>query len=149
MIISDNNKISFCKESNKLVGAANFLAWKKRTNLNLIENEVMDHIKGSITQPPKEDTQAHARFMKGEVRAQRILIESIKDSLIPYVSKLETAKAIYDKLVELFSVIFRRSNFIKARTLQTKDIQGRWNSLILYEDIRNSRSTTRGGRIHV
>jgi len=104
MTISDNNKMYFCKESNKLVGAANYLAWKKRTDLNLFENEVMDHIRGSITQPPKEDTQAHARFMKGEVRAQRILIESINDSLIPYVSKLETAKAIYDKLVELFSI---------------------------------------------
>jgi len=103
MTISDNNKMYFCKESNELVGTANFLAWKKRTDLNLIENEVMDPIKGSITQPPKEYTQAHARFMKGEVRAQRILIESI-DSLIPYISKLETAKAIYDKLVELFSV---------------------------------------------
>ena len=42
--------------------------------------------------------------MKGEVRAQRILIESIKDPPIPYKSKLETSKEIYDKLVELFSV---------------------------------------------
>ena len=42
--------------------------------------------------------------MKGEIRAERILIESIKDSLIPYVSKLETTKEIYEKLVELFSV---------------------------------------------
>ena len=42
--------------------------------------------------------------MKGEVRARSILIESIKDPLIPYVSKLETSKEIYDKLVELFSV---------------------------------------------
>lgn len=104
MTVCDNNKISFSKESNKLVGAPNSIAWKKRTDLNLIENEVMDHIKGSITQPPKEDNQAYARFMKGEVRDQRILIESIKDFLISYVSKLDTAKAIYDKLVELFSV---------------------------------------------
>lgn len=64
----------------------------------------MDQIKVPVTQPPKEDTQAHARYMKGEVRAQRIMIESIKYSLIPYVSKLETAKAIYNKLVELFSI---------------------------------------------
>jgi len=42
--------------------------------------------------------------MKGDLRAQRILIESINDSLIPYVSKLESSKEIYDKLVELFSV---------------------------------------------
>jgi len=80
MTISYNIKINFCKERNNLVGATNFLAWKKRIDLNLIENEVMVHIKGSITQPPKEDTQAHAKYMKGEVRAQRILIESIKDS---------------------------------------------------------------------
>jgi len=39
--------------------------------------------------------------MKGEVRAQSVLIESIKDPLKPYVSKLETSKGIYEKLVEL------------------------------------------------
>ena len=50
----------------------------------------MDHIKGSITQPSKEDTQEYTKYMKGEARAQIILIESIKDSLIPYVSKLDT-----------------------------------------------------------
>ena len=96
--------MSFCKESNKLVGVVNFLAWNKRIDLNLIEDQVMDHIKGSITQPPKEGTQAHARYKKGEARAQRILIESIKDSIILYVSKLETSNAIYDKLVEFFFV---------------------------------------------
>ena len=42
--------------------------------------------------------------MKGEIRAQRILIESIKDSLISYVSKLKSTKEIYKKLVELLSV---------------------------------------------
>jgi len=94
----------YCKESNKLVTSSNFGAWKKRTNLNLIEDEVMDYIEGSTVQPPKEDAPAYAKYMKGEIRAQRILIESIKDSLIPYVSKLKTAKQIYEKLVELFSV---------------------------------------------
>lgn len=82
-----------------MVGASNYLAWKKRIDVNLIENKVMDHVKGSITKPAKEDAQALAKFMKGEVRAPRILIESIKDSLTPYVSKLDTSKEIYDKLV--------------------------------------------------
>ena len=82
----------FCKESNRLVRASNYLAWKKRTDLNLIENEVMEHVKGSMTKPGEEDAQALAKYMKGEVRAQRILIESIKDTLIPYVSKLKNSK---------------------------------------------------------
>jgi len=68
----------------------------------------MDHVKGSITKPTKEDVQTLAKFMKGQVRAQRILIESIKDPLIPYVSKLDTSKEIYDKLAELFSIITTR-----------------------------------------
>ena len=96
--------MTYCKESNKLVGSSNFSAWKKMTDLNLIEAEVMGYIEGSTIKPSKEDALAHAKYMKGERRAQRILIESIKDSLIPYVSKLETAKEIYEKLVELFSV---------------------------------------------
>jgi len=41
MTSSESVKMSFCKESNKLVGVSNFLAWKKRTDLNRIENEVI------------------------------------------------------------------------------------------------------------
>lgn len=120
-------KCLFARKATSWLGASNFLAWKKRIDLNLTENEVMEHVKGPITKPPKEDAQALARYMKGEVRAQKILIESIKYSLIPYVSKLETSKEIYDKLVELFSVVFckhyRWSNLIKTRTLQAKNIK--------------------------
>jgi len=73
-----------------LFRASNYLAWKKIRDLDLIENEVMEHVKGSITKSRKEDAQALENYMKGEVRSQRILIESIKYPLIPYASKLET-----------------------------------------------------------
>ena len=82
----------FCKENNKLVGTNNFLAWKKRTDLLLKENEILEHAKWNITIPTKEQTQALANYNKDETRAQSILIESIKDSLIPYVSEFETSK---------------------------------------------------------
>ena len=94
----------FYKESNTLVGTTNFLAWKKMTDLLLKENELLDLIKGNITIPAKEQTQALAKYNTDETRAQRILIESIKNSLIPYVSKFETSKEICDKLIELFSI---------------------------------------------
>ena len=67
MSTSESIKISFCKERNKLVGDSNYLAWKKRTHLNLIENEVMYHVKGSITKPAKEHSQALANYMKGKL----------------------------------------------------------------------------------
>jgi len=54
-----------------------------------------------VTKPPKEEAQSLTNYMKMEVKAQRILVKSIKGPLIRYVSKLETSKEIYDKLVEL------------------------------------------------
>lgn len=41
--------------------------------------------------------------MGRDLKAQKILKESIKDPPISYLAKLETIKEIYDKLVELFS----------------------------------------------
>ena len=60
---------SFCEESNKFIGSSNFLAWKKSTYLILIENEVIGHVKGSITKPPNGEAQGLAKYMKGEIRA--------------------------------------------------------------------------------
>lgn len=51
----------FCKESNKLEGTNKFLAWKKRTDLLLKDNELLEHVKRNITIPAKEQTQALPR----------------------------------------------------------------------------------------
>ena len=64
MTLLKSVKMTYCKESNKLVGSSNFSAWKKRTKLNLIEDEVMDYIEGSTIQSSKEDAPAHAKYMK-------------------------------------------------------------------------------------
>lgn len=66
---SEYTLMSFCKESNKLVGTNNFLAWKKRTDLLLKENELLEHIKGNITIPAKGQTQALAKYNKDDTRA--------------------------------------------------------------------------------
>jgi len=44
---------SFCKESNQLAEASNFLAWKKRIDLPLIEHEIIEYVIGVITEPRK------------------------------------------------------------------------------------------------
>ena len=116
--------MTYCLESNKLVRLSNFNAWKKRTDLKLIENEVMGFIEGSTIQPPKEDILAYIKYMQGDIKARRILIESIKETLIPYVLKLESSKEIYEKLVELFSkgstkeIISLRQKLYKLRILK-------------------------------
>lgn len=117
---------SFCKEINKLVGSSNFLAWKRRIHLVLKENEVIDHVNGKVTKP--SEWKALSKYMKKDLRAQRVLIESIKDSHIPYVAKLETSKGIYNRLVELFfesttrKIIPLRSDICKLKASKDEGI---------------------------
>lgn len=95
---------SFFKDSDKIVRLTKFLAWKKLIFLTLAENEFMWHSEGTITHLEKEKTQESVKYMKGEIKSQRILIESIKGHIITFVIDLTTSKAIYEKFVKLYSI---------------------------------------------
>jgi hypothetical protein len=84
----------------RLDGADNFRSWKHRIQLILEENELLDHIKKMLPEP--EDEEAKEKFKKNEVKAKRILTDSIKDHLIPNVSELKTAKEMFDALTRLY-----------------------------------------------
>jgi hypothetical protein len=81
----------------RLDGADNFISWKHRIQLIIEENELLDHVKKMFPEP-----EAKAKFKKNEVKAKRILTDSIKDHLIPNVSELKTAKDMFDALTRLY-----------------------------------------------
>jgi hypothetical protein len=49
-----------------------------------------------------EDAVEKAKHQKDSIRAQRIIADSIKDHLIPYVSSKETPKEMFDALTKLY-----------------------------------------------
>ena len=61
----------------------------------------MEYVLGEVLEPSKDKTQGLAKYKKGEVRAQRIIVESIKDHIITFIADLKISKAMYDKLVQL------------------------------------------------
>jgi hypothetical protein len=84
----------------RLDGEDNFRSWKHKIQLNLEENELLDHVKRMLLEP--EDEEAKANFNKYEVKAKRILIDLIKDHLIPNVSELKTPKEMFDSLTRIY-----------------------------------------------
>ena len=84
----------------RLNGVDNFRSWKHKVLLILEENELLDHVKQVLPEP--EDVEAKAKFGKNEVKAKRILTDSIKDHLIPNVSKLKSPKEMFYALTELY-----------------------------------------------
>ena len=88
------------KLDEKLEGADNFWAGKYRISLVLEENELDSYINEEIPVPKGDE--ANALHKKKLVMAKRIIVDSIKDHLIPKVSSLKTPKAMFDALTKLF-----------------------------------------------
>jgi hypothetical protein len=100
------------KSENKLEGASNFRAWKTRIDLILAKNKVLDIMKGKIMEPRFEagkekepqNVVVMEKFKDNDINTMSIIVESVKDHLIPYISHLDSSKKMYDALTNLFSV---------------------------------------------
>jgi hypothetical protein len=100
------------KSENKLDGASNFRAWKTKIDLILAKNKVLDIVKGKIVKPKFEEGKEKEpqniavmeKFKDGDINAMSIIVDSIKDHLIPYISHLDSSKKMCDALTNLFSV---------------------------------------------
>jgi hypothetical protein len=65
----------------KLEGVENFRAWKYRIGLILEENDLARFVKEEVLEP--DDDADKAKHQKDIIRAKRIIVDSIKDQLIP------------------------------------------------------------------
>ena len=84
----------------KLEGAENFRAWKYRIMLILQENDLDRFVMEEVKEP--EEVESKSKYKKDMIIAKRIIVESIKDNLIPQVSSKETPKKMFDALSGLF-----------------------------------------------
>ena len=88
------------KLDENLEGDNNFRDLKYRISLVLEENELDSYIHEEV--PVPEGDEAKALHKKKLVMANRIIVDSIKDLLIPQVSSLKTPKAMFNALTKLF-----------------------------------------------
>lgn len=88
------------KVEDRLDGASNFNPWKSRVLISLEENDHLLFVEDVLPEP--EDATEKAQWKKNDVKARKILIDSVKDHLVPHISKLKTAKAMFDALRKLF-----------------------------------------------
>ena len=75
----------------RLDGVGNFVSWKARLVLILEENELWDEVVHSTQANPfivlaSTDPQALAAFNKKDIKARRIILDVVKDHVIPHIS---------------------------------------------------------------
>lgn len=91
---------SSTKLDEKLEGAEDFRAWRFRIMLVMKEQGLVKHVTEDVPEP--EEDEAKEKHFKDQVKAMRIIADSIKNHLIPQVSSLETPKEMLDSLTRMF-----------------------------------------------
>ena len=76
----------------------------------ITEHDLNDHILGDISEPEKK-----SKFKKNEATTMRILMESIKNHLVPLIASQNITKNMYDALKKLYE------NENPSRILALKD----------------------------
>ena len=94
---------SYFKTEDKLNDKFDYYAWKMTLDVALEEHEVLDYVQGKVAEPPSNALAiVKTKYKKGEVKAKKILVDSIQKHLVAYISDLGTSKEIYDMLVGMF-----------------------------------------------
>ena len=88
------------KIEDKLEGIEKFLGWKYRIGLILIENGLDKYIKHEIAEPT--EFEAKEKHEQDLVKEMRIIVDSIKDHLIPQMSSKKTPKQMYNSLSGMY-----------------------------------------------
>eukprot|EP00253_Pinus_taeda_P032546 PITA_32546 len=116
----------------KLCEKSNYHGWKMSLDLALEDQEVLDHVRGKIVEPPSNaSVVAKNTWTRGEVKAKKIIRDSINKRLVAYVSELTNSKEIYDRLVSLSKV--NDANQVLSLRNKLKEIkQGKDESMQVY-----------------
>ena len=88
------------KVEDRLDGTSNFSSWKFRVLLILEENDLLKFVNENVLE--LEEEVEKDRWRKNDARARRILVDSVKDHLVPRISKKTTARKMLRDLRKLF-----------------------------------------------
>ena len=110
------------RTEDRLDGAGNFVPWKARILLVLKENELWDEVVNHTTTHPivipsaTTDPVALVAFEKKDIKAMKIILDAVKDHVIPHISGKDHAHEMWSALTGLFQSLMRIGRWFLERS---------------------------------
>ena len=92
--------INTFRPEEKLEGSTNYNSWKARLTTILEENDLDDLVFKTIEEPTCNV--GRIAYKKKQAKARRIIYDSVKETLMPTITPLKTAKECFDTLTNLY-----------------------------------------------
>jgi hypothetical protein len=84
----------------RLDGSSNLGSWKSRLQITLEENDLLSLIEKTL--PTTTTDEEKVDWKADDVKARKIIIYSVRDHLLPYISTLKTTYETYNALKKMF-----------------------------------------------
>jgi hypothetical protein len=84
----------------RLEGTSNFSAWRECIALVLEEQGLWEFVEGTAVLPG--DPTQQPIHLKKDVKSRRIIIDRVKDHIIPHLSRKKTTKDMWEALIKLY-----------------------------------------------
>ena len=91
---------SSIRSEDRLEGSSNFNNWKARIIAILEEHDLDQYVLTEIAEPTS--AAGKATFNRNQGKARRIIYDSVRENIMPFITPLTTAKECYDTLVKLY-----------------------------------------------
>jgi hypothetical protein len=88
------------RAEDRLEGASNFSVWKLRIMNILLEHDLEKYV--TIVMEESTSNAGRVAFKKSQAKANRIIFDSVKDSIMPSMTSSMIAKDCMDTLVNLY-----------------------------------------------
>jgi hypothetical protein len=84
-----------------LDGISNYLQWKVRMSVILKENKIWSFVSTIVVAPTADPIALDLHEVK-EAKSQRLILDGVKDHLIPHLVEKKTAKEMWNALKNLY-----------------------------------------------
>jgi hypothetical protein len=98
----------------RLEDASNFCPWRERIGLVLQQNGLLEFAEGKAVSP------ADPAQLAARLKTRRIIVDGVKDHIIPHLSRKKTAKEMSGALVKLCQSDNQSRKMLLREKLRTK-----------------------------
>jgi hypothetical protein len=113
----------------RLDGASIFYRWRERISLVPEENGLLEIAEGKVATPT--DPIQLAAHAKKDVKAIKILVDGVKDHIIPHLSGKETTREMWEALVKLYQSDNQSRKMLLRETLRSTEM-AKGESVVTY-----------------
>jgi hypothetical protein len=100
-LVETGNMAASIRFEDRLDGISNYLQWKVRLLVVVKENKIWNYVDYVVVDPIIDPIALDLHEIK-EAKAQRIILDGVKDHRIPHLAEKKIAKEMWDALKNLF-----------------------------------------------